>query len=226
MKLLFFVLVLLAVPVRGDSPAATSEALTYNLFLPNGLSLGELRWTARRGPEGSTATVAVEYAFPGYAVRDSASARANAQGCALELRKATRHGQRRSEEVTTFDPAARTATRQTIDGGQSTFPTGSCARDALTFLLHLRQELTQGRLPAPLSLFYGAKYDTKVTFGARETLIVDGESQPVDRLLVSVKGPSAQLTGDLLLARDPARTPVRARVTIGNQTFVAEVVRE
>jgi hypothetical protein len=120
-----------------------------------------------------------------------------------------------------FSPDDRMAHRTTIAGGSSNFSVPACARDALAFLYFTRREMGQGRVPPADKIVLGGPYDIRLEYPGPETL----KGAVTDKLLSSVRGPSANVSFDVLFARDPARTPVLIRLPLPLGTFSLELTR-
>ncbi len=222
---------LLAVAGAQTVPAFDGEKLLYSVNWPSGLSLGEARMEARRMPpqEGKASGWQLEFhidaAIPGFAVSDHFHSTTNADFCGVEFEKDATHGKRKAHEKTTFNAEKGKATRETVGGGKSEIATGTCGRDALAFLYHVRRELVQGRLPAAEPVLFGAAYQLNVQYAGTQTIRI-GESQiEADRLTVSGKGPASTFTFEALFARDATRTPVLIKVPLAMGMFSMELVR-
>jgi hypothetical protein len=215
--------------VPSAAPAPASEQLTYNVNWPTGLSLGEARLRTTRAKSDSGARLETEFsvdaAIPGFQVLDRYHAVADSNLCSTELSKSYRHGQRSAEETTEFDQSRKVATRQTKDGGKSEIAIQSCAKDALTYLQYLRNELNQGRLPPHQVVLFGAQYRVSVQFAGTEPIVVSDQRVEADRLNVTVKGPATDITFQAYFAKDPARTPLLVKIPLSLATFSVELVR-
>ena len=111
------------------------------------------------------------------------------------------------------------------DGGKSEVPAPGCARDALSFLYFLRHELSQGRLPPPQTVFFGAPYQLKLEYGGAQTIRVNDRRVEAERLRASLKGPASETSFELFFARDDVRTPLMIRVPFTPGVFSLELVR-
>jgi hypothetical protein len=216
-----------AAPADGSAPAA--EQLTYNVNWPTGLSLGEARLRTTRAKSESGERVETDFsidaAIPGFQVLDRYHAVADSNLCSTELSKSYKHGKRSAEETTQFDQSNKVATRQTKDGGKSEIAIQSCAKDALTYLQYLRNELNQGRLPPHQVVLFGAEYRVSVQFAGTEPIVVSEKRIDADRLNVTVKGPATDITFQAYFAKDPARTPLLVKIPLSLATFSVELVR-
>ncbi|MCP5116947.1 MAG: DUF3108 domain-containing protein, partial [bacterium] len=160
MKPSFLLIAIIIVLVPGAlaqevRPFATEETLHYAVNWPSGLSLGEASMSAThaKGGEGTpprwTFEFQLEAAVPGVTIADEFLATATDELCSLEFEKNLKHGEREARERITFHQSSGTATRETLEGGGSSeVPIGDCAKDAVTFLYHLRDELSRGRIPS------------------------------------------------------------------------------
>ncbi len=202
------------------------ETLNYVINWPSGLSLGEARLEAKRADRRWQFELSIEAALPGFAVRDRYQSIAAEGLCSLELEKQFAHGPRKGHERTAFDLERALATRQTLGGGgTSEAPLLACPKDALTFLYYVRRELSQGRLPPPQRIYFGAAYQIRVEYGGTQRLRIGETSLEADRLSVAVKGPASEVTCEVFFARDAARTLVLARVPFPMGVFSMELVR-
>ncbi|MCC7153500.1 MAG: DUF3108 domain-containing protein [Bryobacterales bacterium] len=205
-----------------------NEVLRYSLNWPSGLSLGEVTWsTARPGDapgSGWSSEFVLEAAVPAFPIRDVFRSTADRDLCSVKAEKEVRHGQKRTQEATSFDRAKRTAVRQTKGGGKTEVRTSGCPRDALTFLNLIRTELAHGRVPPPQTVYFGAPYELTLQYGGAAAVSIAGRNVPADRLLGSIKGPASQTRFELFLSSDAARTPLSARVPLPIGTLTLELV--
>lgn len=220
---------LLLLSLFQDAPQgepAAEESLHYTINWPSGLSLGEADLRSRRSGDRWELEFTLEAAVPGFAVNDHYRSIVREEFCSLELEKRVRHGDRRAHERTSFDAARGLALRQTMGGGgQSEMPVPSCPRDGLAFLHHLRRELGLGRLPPAQEVFFGARYQVSLRYLGVQTVRVNEVPTETERLQVLLKGPASEHAFELFFARDAARTPVMARVSLPTGVFSMELVR-
>lgn len=206
--------------------AAEEETLNYTVNWPSGLSLGEASLRARPTGERWEFEFELDAAVPGYAVQDRYRSISRADLCAIELEKRLAHGARKGHERTSFDAERGVALRETLGGGgKSEIPAPGCPRDALAYLYHVRRELAQGRLPRPQEVFFGARYQVNLEYRGFQTVMVNEQPTQADRFDVAVKGPASRHSFELYFARDAARTPVLARITLPMGVFSLELVR-
>jgi hypothetical protein len=203
------------------------ESLRYSIKWPSGLSLGDVTFTAHRGGPGWTFDVAVDAGIPGFSVSDRYHSAATVELCSTELERNVSHGGRKTSEKTTFDQRGHTAHRVTVtpEGGTSDVDVPSCARDALTFLYFAREELGQGRVAAPQQVFLGAGYSVVLKYTGEASIRLDEKPVVTDRVMVSVKGPKADVNAEAYFARDAARTPLIVKLPLSMGTFSMELVR-
>ena len=163
---------------------ASAETLHYTINWQSGLSLGEGALLATKAASGNWSfELTLDAAVPGFTIRDEYRSSADAAFCALSLDKLTVRGSRRTTEKETFDQSQRTLKRETDGGGRSQAQTGECARDALTFLQFLRQELAQGRIAPNQSVYLGSKYDVQLTYiGDRKSTRLNSSHIPLSRM--------------------------------------------
>lgn len=234
MKTLALLLMAAAIAVsqttEPEAPAAESktksETLRFEVNWPSGLSLGEGELVSSATADGWSFSMKLYAAIPAFAVSESARSKATQDLCSLELRKQGVRGKRETDETTTFDSDALTATRKTgKGGGKSEMRTGGCPRDALTFIQFLRRELASGRLPASQPVYYGGAYQTRIQYVGTQQLTFGGESVEADKLTATIKSSAKEFTVDLFFARDAARTPVVAEIPVAVGKFTVEFLR-
>jgi len=226
-------MILLLVLFLGVASAADTfpadEQLTYNINWPTGLSLGEARLSTQIVKSDSGTRVQSEFvldaAVPGFQVLDRFRSLTDADLCSIELEKSYRHGRRKADETTKFDSSRKVATRETKNGGKSEIAIQTCAKDGVAYLAHLRRELSQGRLPPHQVVLFGAEYRVSVQFAGTQSLAVGSTRVEADRVNVTIKGPSTDITFEAYFAKDAVRTPVLFRVPLSLATFSMELVR-
>ena len=226
----WFVLLLTPATFGGGFPVS-DESLSYTVNWPTGLSLGEGRMTASHSPATSNSPdrwnfqLTLDAAIPGFAVSDRYRSSASGGFCSTSIEKESTHGLRKSQEKTVVDAARRIAERSTPGGGKSEVSVPDCARDALTFVYYLRRELSQGRIPPPDTVLFGAKYQVRLEYTGPQMVTVNGKKAEGDRVIAHLKGPASDQTIELFFARDPARSPLVIRVPFSLGTFSMELVR-
>ena len=230
MKTIFLIVMAAALLAGGSSgPSVPNEQLTYSINWPSGLSLGESRLHAALLPASDGAKQRMSFGFdidaavPGFAVMDKFTATAGGDFCSTEFDKNIHQGQKRADEKTTFDLESNTATRETKGGGQSKLDTGNCAKDALTYFYFVRHELSQGRLPQPATVYFGAPYQVRLEFVGTETIRVGDKQVQADHLTGSVKGQVADAHFDIYFLKDASRTPALVKVPLSLGTFSMEL---
>ncbi len=205
---------------------ASAQTLHYTINWPSGLSLGEATLTASASKEHSDSDLTIDASVPGFAVRDHYHSTSGPDLCSIQLDKSFTHGRHKAEERLTFDQQKNTVTRESLSGGgKSEISVSSCARDALAFLQFARRELAQGRLVPHQQIVFGATYQVRLEFTGQQAVKVGEERIDADRIVASIKGPATDLTVELFFARDPARTPVLAKVPVPIGTLTVERVR-
>ncbi len=212
------------------SVPADGETLEYAINWPTGLPLGEARAQAKRirsaGGDRWELDFTLDAAVPGFRASDHYRSLATEALCSLEFEKQATHGKKKTSERTEFDQEQRKATRVTLGGGgKSEIALGGCARDALSFLYQLRRELSQGRVPAPQTILFGAAYQLRLEYGGAQAVRVGDSRVEADKLVANLKGPASSLSFELFMARDAARTPLLVRVPLVLGTFSMELVR-
>jgi hypothetical protein len=226
-------LLFLHMPVFSEANGApVDERLSFTVNWPSGLSLGEAAVQAGKAPAGDGAGERLELRFsldaaiPGFSVADRLRSVTNQDLCSVEFERDTSHGSRTGRELTIFDAASGTATRQTLapaGGGKSQFSIPPCARDALAFLYFVRRELADGRLPQSQTVFFGGAYQVRLEYGGRRQLWVGGEQVESDRIMASVRGPSSETSLEMFFAQDQTRRPVLVRVPLSLGAFTVEL---
>ncbi len=213
------------------TPAFENEQLRYSINWPSGLSLGEAQLGSSRQKAAADATPRLHLEFdvdagvPGFSVSDRYRSEASSEFCSIEFQRTAAHGQKKTDEKTTFDQQANTATRQTTGGGKSELKTSPCGRDALTFLYYVRRELSQGRIPAPQTVFFGAAYEVRLAFAGTQSIRLGDKQVEADRVAAAVKGTASDISFDVFFLKDAARTPALVRVPLALGTFSMELVR-
>ena len=201
----------------------TEEHLRYNVNWASGLSLGEGRLDTVKTADGWQFDFSLDASVPGFPIRDGYRALATAQLCAVEFRKDITHGKRHTIETTTFDYKKSVAKRATQNGGESESPISACARDALSYLFFARHELAEGRVPPAQTVLAGAAYQVHLEYTGTQQVKVGDKTQEADRVNVSVKGPSSDVSFEAFFARDKARTPVLIRCPFSLGVFSLEL---
>jgi hypothetical protein len=220
----------LAITAGAPASSARDESLRYTISWPSGLSMGESELVTHRvAPEGQPEAVDYEFTLdadvPGYPVHDRYRSKSSADFCSAAAEKSYVHGKRKSNEKIAFDAHRNMATRETVNGGKSEISIPACARDPLTYLQYLRHELSQGRLPPPQPVVFGAIYQVRVEYAGTQTIRVADQAAEADKLTATLKGPSTDITVEIFFARDAARTLLLLRVPLPLATFAMELVR-
>jgi len=202
------------------SPFADGERLTYEVTWPSGLSLGETEFLARATTAGWAFEATVRAALPTLEIRDEYLSKADASLCSSEFEKNAKHGDKKIREGVEFDQTNHRATRKSLGGrGESEIDIPPCARDGLTFLYFLRQQLAAGRIPPPDDINFGAQYQISVTYLEAVDITVGGERRKADRILVDVTGPKSQHGFEIFFGQDAARTPLLMHIPFEMGTF-------
>lgn len=205
---------------------ARAETLHYAINWQSGLSLGEATLTSGQSTyvvNGADTPrwnfdLDIDASVPGFAVTDHYSSMAGAGICSTQLDKMVHRGSHKNEEMLTFDQANNTLTR----GGRE-ISVGSCARDALSYLQFVRQELAQGRLAPQSTVYLGAGYNVRLEFAGTEQVKELGKAVTADKLHATIKGPASDLGVDIFFGKDDARTPIAARIPLALGTFSVEL---
>lgn len=226
---LFFAALALAAP--ATAPSFENEQLRYSINWPSGLSLGEAELSGSNTKSEADAKAGLHLQFdldagiPGFAVNDKYRSDASAEFCSAEFQRTSTHGQKKTDEKTTFNAHEGTASRETKGGGKSELKTSQCPRDALAYLYFARRELSQGRIPAPQTVFFGAPYDVRLEFGGSQIIRIGDKPVDADRVTASVKGPTSSISFEIFFLKDRVRTPALVRVPLAMGTFSMELVR-
>jgi Protein of unknown function (DUF3108) len=221
----------LAMAAPASSPPVPNEQLRYTINWPSGLSLGEAALSASNSKPSAGAEPSLHFRFnldasvPGFVVTDRYRSDATGDFCSQEFKKTATHGKKKTDEKTTFDPQGGTAKRETADGGKSDIQTAACARDALAFLYYVRHELSEGRIPPPQKMYFGAAYDVSLAFAGTENIRIADKTVEADRVTANVKGPASGISFDVFFLKDPTRTPALVRVPLPLGTFSMELVK-
>ncbi len=223
-SLLLFFSVTLVAPAATVTliPPASGEQLHYTINWPSGLSLGEAQLSGSRSQDAAAArlllNLRIDASIPGFSVADSYSSEASPAFCSARFEKHYRHGSRTANEKTTFSSDG-SAHRQTAGGGSSDFSTSSCPMDALAYLFFVSQELSQGRLPADQTVYFGAPYRVQLQFAGAQQIPIGGKNVDADKLHATVTGESAGVQFDVYFLKDSARTLALVRLPLSLGTF-------
>ena len=219
------------VAAPAGNPPVPNEGLRYNINWPSGLSLGEAQLSAASSPPSPEEAPRLHLSFdvdasiPGFAVSDRYRSDTSDALCSVEFQRTAAHGQKKTNEKTSFDSRAGTATRATDGGGKTELKAPACGRDALAFLYFLRQELSQGRLPPPQTVFFGAPYEVRLDFAGTQNIRIGDTPQEADRVTAAIQGPSSRISVEMFFLKDRARTPALVRVPLALGTFSMELVK-
>jgi hypothetical protein len=230
MKLISFTFALLlpALAAAETGFPFGDESLRYNLSWQGGTSLGEATMNARRSAGGWNLDVALIAGVPGFSLADQLHSTIDTKLCSQQFERDLMQGGRRTDERTDFDQSEGSATRVTLSpdgGGKTDFAIAGCARDALAFAYYTRVELGQGKVPAPLQVYFGAAYSVNLHYVGAENLNSGGKQVVADRVQLAVKGPKADFHCDVFFARDAARTPLSIRIPLPMGIFSLDLAR-
>ena len=168
----------------------TDESLRYNLSWQSGTSLGEATLTAHRSAVGWNLDVTLNASVPGFSLADQLHSAVDAGLCSQEFERDLTHAGNRTDDKTSFDQKAGSATRTTVfpaGGGRGDFSIATCARDAVAFAYYARVELGQGRVPAPQQVYFGSAYSVSLSYVGAENVNSAGKSVAADRVHAAVK---------------------------------------
>ncbi len=186
---------------------------------------GEAQLQAVRNGDRWSFVFSLDASLAGLSASDSLQSVAVGDFCSTDFFKSIHHGPRQASEHTVFNPATSTASRETLGGGRSELKAAPCSRDALNYLYFLRRELTQGRLPAPQTVFFGAPYQVRAEFGGAQPFTIGGQPLEADLVRVDYQGPASKGSVEVFFLRDPARTPVLVRIPLAKLVYSLELVR-
>lgn len=183
--------------------------------------------TASQGSAGWNFSYKVDAAIPAFGITEAARSTATADLCSLELVKDGTRGKKQIKETTTFDAGKLMVTRTTgtSGGGKTEMRMNACAKDALTYIQFLRNELAAGRLPSGQPVYYGAGYQTRVQYIGTQKMRSGSEVIEADKLNATFKGPASEMTVELFFRRDPARTPLMVQIPVAVGRFTVEFER-
>jgi hypothetical protein len=226
---------LMAQPAQKPVPASQltgfpfqNETLRYSVNWPSGLALGEVSLSARRVESGWSFDASIEAGVPAFAIADQLHSEVTSDLCSTQLVRDLSHAGRKTKEKTTFDFHNLSAHRETLvpaAGGTSDFSIPACPRDALAFFYFMRQELGQGRVAQPVSVYFGAAYNVELHYTGEMTIPVNNQPTVTDLVVVSIKGPKSDVQAEMYFARDAARTPLLIKLPLSMGTFSMELVR-
>ena len=218
--------VLAAAPESSTPPPFQSgETLRYEVVWPSGLTLGEAEFRAQADTGAWAFTAELTASLPNFEIEELHHARTDGSLCSIELQKSSSRGAEKTEETVTFDQTNNTAERVTSGGGgESEIQTPPCARDALTFLYHLRHDLARGRIPPPDDINFGSQYAVIVTYAETRKVEAAGRSWDADRLLIDVAGPASNHSFEVFVSQDASRKPLIVRVPFDLGTFSLRLV--
>ena len=215
-----------AAPESADpSPFQSGEVLRYEVVWPSGLTLGEAEFRAQAQTGAWAFEADLTASLPNFEIEEHHRAVADAGLCSQELTKKSKRGDRKTNEVVTFNQTAGTAKRETEGGGGvSTLDIPPCVRDALTYLYYLRQDLAKGRIPPPDDLNFGAQYAVTVTYAETRRVEAAGKSWDSDRILIDLAGPDSAHSFEVFFSKDASRKPLIVRVPFELGTFSLRLV--
>jgi hypothetical protein len=215
---------LLALTAPAAEPVLPNETLRYSVNWPTGVSLGE----AQLGASSSGAHMHFQFnldaAAPAFTVSDRFNSDASGSFCSSVFDKSISQGSKKADEKETFDSKSGTVTRGVVTS-QSQSSVSTCTKDALTFLYFVRQELSQGRVPAEETVYFGAPYQVRLSAAGTESVKIGNASVDAERVSAAVTGPSSSISFEMLFLKDPARTLAVVRVPLALGTFSMELVK-
>ena len=221
-------LVLYAGPAAA--PGFENEQLHYSINWPSGLSLGEATLRSARtkndkGPQRLHLEFDLDASIPGFVVSDKYRSDTSLDFCSTKFQKTTLHGKKKVNETSTFDQEAGKVTRETKDGGKTELSVSQCGKDALSFLYFARRELSQGRIPPPQTVYFGAPYEVRLEFGGTQKVKVSDAVVETDRVVVNAKGPASEISFEVFFLKNNSRSPALVRVPLQLGSFYMELVK-
>jgi len=208
----------------GAAPFQSGERLRYDVVWPSGLTLGEATFSANAETGGWAFEAEIRASLPNFEIRENHHSRADAGLCSKELEKDAQRGNKTVKETVIFDQNRGMAERSTEQGGASRFEIPPCARDGLTYLYFLRQDLARGRIPPPDDLNFGGQYAVTVTYAESRKVEAAGKLQDSDRILVDVMGAGSSHSFEVFFGKDDARKPILIKVPFDMGTFSLRLV--
>jgi len=204
---------------------AENEHLRYNINWPSGLNLGEaqLRTVPKQG--NLDMEFSIDAGVPGFPVTDRYRSLATPAMCSVEFEKDLLHGKKSTKETTKFDAAKGVAIRETKGGGKTEASILPCAKDALSFLGFIREELAKGRVPSPQTVYFGAAYTIRLHHAGTQKITLPEGPVETDKLVATVKGKASDITFEIYIAKDKSRTPVLVKAPLAMGVFSMELVR-
>jgi len=218
----------MAAPVTEST--LPNETLRYSINWPTGVSLGEAQLSASSSAGASGLPGHMHFQFdldasaPAFTVSDRFRSDASGSFCSSEFDKSTSHGSKKVNDKETFDSQTGTVTRGS-GASQAEMSANLCGKDALTFLYFLRQELSQGRIPARETVYFGAPYEVRLNSAGTESIKIGNASVDADRITAAVTGPSSSISVEMLFLKDRARTLAVVRVPLALGKFSMELVK-
>jgi hypothetical protein len=214
--------------VAANAPTGfpfTDESLRYTVNWPTGVALGEVRMQAKN-VKGWKFDMSLSGGIPGFEIKDTYSATANANFCSDTFNREFQHGSRKGGEKETIDRTHLLVSRVTLNGGgKSEFSVPDCVKDALTLLYYTRRELGQGRVPAAQQMLFGGLYQVALTYAGPQTIQSGGRPAITDEVVCDITGARSSLRFEMYFARDAARTPLLVKVPFALGKFSMELVR-
>ena len=206
----------------------TDESLRYHLNWQSGTSLGDATLTAHRSAVGWNLDATLNAGVPAFSMVDQLHSAVDAGLCSQEFERDLTQAGKRTDEKTSFDQKAGSATRTTLfplGGGRTDFNIPTCARDAVAFVYYARVQLGQGKVPAPQQAFFGSAYSVSLEYTGAENIVSGGKPVVTDHVRATVKGPKSSFQCDVFFARDAARTPLSIRIPLPLGVFSLDLVR-
>jgi hypothetical protein len=75
------------------------------------------------------------------------------------------------------------------------------------------------------AVVFGAVYQIRMEYTGTQVVRVGEDRISADRIVATLKGPSTDITFEMFFARDPARTPVLAKIPLALGTFSVELMK-
>lgn len=215
---------LLAITAVAADSTLPNETLRYSINWPTGVSLGEAVLSASSSAAHMHLAFDLDAGAPAFTVSDRFRSDASGSFCSSEFEKSTSHGSKKADDKETFDAQTGTVTRGS-GSGQAEITSNPCGKDALTFLYFLRQELSQGRIPAEQTVYFGAPYTIRLNSAGTESVKIGSASMDADRITAAVTGPSSSISFEMVFLKDRARTLAVVRVPLALGKFSMELVK-
>ena len=207
-------------------PWPEGELLTFDIYWPSGVALGEATLTAKSVKDVLFFAASVEVALPQGRILYKFSSSADAALCSREFRQSVQRSGKFWEEISKFD-ALSSKVQVSRDGHTREFSAGKCERDPLTYLYYLRTRAVAGPRPASDTLLLTGPLKLQLSAHTGENVKINRTERHGDRYVIHYP-PSAR-SGvsagpfELWLDGTIKQTPIAVRLPLPLATFSAEL---